>query len=146
MPRPGPKSAALPFSDPLFVPKRRKAIPHAFVLEALSSLSPETRPMFGCFAVYIGPKIVLLLRDKIDRPADNGVWLITTKEHHQSLRHNFPNLRSMSIPGKGPPGWQLIPADSSDFEVSCMQACDLILGGDPRIGRVPKKTSRRATR
>lgn len=139
MPRFHRNSAAFPFPDPLFAAKPRKTIPHAFVLEALASLSPETRPMFGCHAVYIGCKIVLLLRDKMDRPADNGVWLITTKEHHASLRHDFPNLRSMSVPGKGPPGWQLIPADSADFEAACLRACDLILARDPRIGRVPKK-------
>ena len=144
MPRLPRSSAALPFPDVSFAAKTRKAIPHAFVLEALASQSPETRPMFGCHAVYIGRKIVLLLRDKADRPGDNGAWLITTKEHHSSLRQEFPNLRSMSVPGKGPPGWQLIPADSVDFEDACLRACDLILARDSRIGRVPEKPSRTA--
>jgi len=136
--------AAFPLPDPFFAQKRRKTVPQAFVLDALASLSPETRPMFGCTGVYVGEKIVLLLRDKPDRVADNGVWLITTKDHHASLRRDFPNLRSMSISGKGPPGWQLLPADSPDFETACLRACEFILARDPRIGRVPQKSSRTA--
>jgi hypothetical protein len=42
--------------------------------------------MFGCLAVYVQDKIVLILRDKREGTADNGVWLATTEEHHQSLR------------------------------------------------------------
>jgi hypothetical protein len=140
--------AAFPLPNPFFAQKARQTLPHAFVLDALVSLSPETRPMFGCTGVYVGEKIVLLLRDKPDRVADNGVWLITTKDHHASLIRDFPNLRSMSIPGKGPPGWQLLPADSPDFESACLHACELILARDPRIGRIPDKaarTRRRAT-
>jgi hypothetical protein len=41
--------------------KQRKPVPHAFVLDALAPLSPYTRPMFGCLAVYIKGKIVLIL-------------------------------------------------------------------------------------
>ena len=65
--------------------KRRKAIPFEFVLDALSALEPVTRPMFGCLAIYAGRKIVLILRDKGGQGPDNGVWLATTIEHHESL-------------------------------------------------------------
>jgi len=81
--------------DASLVPKQRKPIPHAFVLDAISTLSPYTRPMFGCFAIYAKDKIVLILRDKPTHAADNGVWLATTEEHHQSLRREFPNMRSI---------------------------------------------------
>jgi hypothetical protein len=64
-------------------------IPHAFVLDAISTLSPYTRPMFGCLAIYVKDKIVLILRDKPKSTADNGVWLATTQEHDQSLRRSF---------------------------------------------------------
>ena len=40
--------------------------------------------MFGCLAVYVQDKRVLILRDKREGAADNGVWLATTEEHHQS--------------------------------------------------------------
>ena len=113
-------------------PVRR--IPHAFVLEALDAASPYTRPMFGCLAVYVKDKIVLVLRDKPD--ADNGVWLATTPDHHASLRRDFPNMRSIKTLGKKVTGWQVLPADASDFEQAALRACDLILAGDSRIGKL----------
>ena len=113
----------------------RKRIPHEFVLEALTGLSPRTNPMFGCLAVYVGEKIVLILRDR--KTADDGVWLATTPEHHESLRAEFPNMRSIQVFGKDVTGWQVLPADAPDFEESALLACDLIAARDPRIGKVP---------
>jgi hypothetical protein len=62
------------------------------VLDAIAALSATTGPMFGCPAVYVAHRIVLVLRDKLDKMADNGVWLATTKDHHESLRREFPNM------------------------------------------------------
>jgi len=126
-----------------FDAKPRKRIPHEFVLEALAPGRPTTRPMFGCLAVYIGAKIAMVLRDK-PGGADNGVWLATTKEHHESLRREFPNLRSIGVLGKGETGWQVLPAEAPDFEEAALRACELILAGDPRIGKVPQRKRSRA--
>jgi hypothetical protein len=87
--------------------------------------------------VYIGEKIVLVLRDKNQAVDDNGVWLATTEEHHASLQREFPNMRSIGVLGKEVTGWQVLPANASDFEQSALRACDLILAGDPRIGKIP---------
>jgi hypothetical protein len=43
----------------LFTVKRRKVVPHEFVLDAIAALSPATRPMFGCLAVYLDEEFVL---------------------------------------------------------------------------------------
>ena len=137
MSKPRRNTDFLPPDDTLFPAKRRKPIPHAFVLDALAALSPVTRPMFGCLAIYVGEKIVLILRDKRDQTADNGVWLATTTEHHQSLRREFPSMRSIQVLGKKVTGWQVLPADAEDFEQAALHACDLVLAGDPRIGKVP---------
>ena len=115
----------------------RKAVPYEFVLDAIALLSPRTRPMFGCLAVYVGDKIVLILRDKSDASADNGVWLATTREHHESLRREFPNMRSIRVLGKEVTGWQVLPADAPDFEEAALRACELIMTMDPRIGKLP---------
>ena len=140
-PRPNTKSP-LP-GDAVFSLKRRKPVPHEFVLEAIASLSPETRPLFGCLAVYVGDQIVCVLRDKRDRTAaDDGMWLATTAEHHESLRRDFPNMRSIRVLGEKVTGWQVLPADAPDFEEAAMRACEFILAGDSRIGKVP--ASRRA--
>jgi hypothetical protein len=122
--------------DP-FALKSRRASPHEFVLDAIASLSPRTRPMFGCLAVYVGAKIVLVLRDKPEATADNGVWIATTEEHHASLRREFANMRSIEVLGKGVTGWQVLPLDAPDFEESALRACELILAGDHRIGKIP---------
>jgi len=116
--------------------KRRKPIPYGFVLDAISTLSPYTRPMFGCLAIYVKDKIVLILRDKPKSTADNGVWLATTQEHHQSLRREFPNMRSIQLLGKPITGWQVIPVDAPDFESAALRACELVLAGDARIGKI----------
>jgi hypothetical protein len=123
--------------DASLLPKQRKPIPHAFVLDAISTLSPYTRPMFGCLAIYVKDKIVLILRDKPTSTADNGVWLATTQEHHLSLRCEFPNMRSIQVLGKPVTGWQVLPVDAPDFESSALRACDLVLAGDHRIGKIP---------
>lgn len=144
MPKPSRDKASFPMDDIPFALKQRKGIPHEFVLDAMAPLSPETRSMFGCLAVYVQDKIVLILRDKRDGTADNGVWLATTEEHHQSLRREFPNMRSIQVFGKKVTGWQVLPADARDFEEAALHACELVLAGDPRIGKVPG--TRRASR
>ena len=144
MSKPRRDTPALSLDDPHFAVKPRKPIPHEFVLEAIAALSPRTHPMFGCLAVYVKDKMVLVLRDKRDKTADNGVWLATTEEHHQSLRREFPNMRSIGVLGKKVTGWQVLPADAPDFEEAALRACELVAAGDPRIGKVPG--SRRPSR
>jgi len=143
-----PGMPALALEESLFVVKTRKRVPFEFVLDALHSLSPRTRSMFGCLAVYIEDKIVLFLRDKRTSIVDNGVWLATTPEHHESLRREFPNMRSIQVLGKPVTGWQVLPVDAPDFEASALRACELILARDPRIGKVPgaRRSSRVAPR
>lgn len=138
MPTPRRKKPPQRLDDPLPAAKPRKSVPHEFVLDAMAELSPRTNPMFGCLAVYVGEKIVLVLRDKREPDADNGVWLATTQEHHESLRREFPNMRSIEVFGKEVTGWQVLPADAPDFEEAALHACDLIAARDPRIGKVPK--------
>ena len=130
-----------PFDDAILTARRAKPVPYDFVLDEILSLSPVTRPMFGCIAVYVEDKIVLILRDKPKSSADNGIWLATAVEHHESLRREFPKMRSIRVFGKKPTQWQVLPADDPDFEAAAMRACKLILARDPRIGRIPKTRS-----
>jgi len=134
----------MPRKNPFGV-KPRKAIPFEFVLEELAPLQPRTNPMFGCLAVYVGPKIMMVLLEKEGGHPDNGVWLATTKDHHESLRSEFPNMRPVSVlAGGGVTGWQLLGADTPDFEEAALRACELIRARDPRIGKVPKPKKKRA--
>ena len=136
MPKPR-RQTAIPTLDDSLIAKRRKPVPDAFVLDAIASLSPRTRPMFGCLAVYVEDKIVLILRDRLTGTADNGVWLATSEQHHESLRSEFPSMRSIRLLGKPVTGWQVLPADAPDFETAALRACELVLARDARIGKVP---------
>lgn len=127
----------MPPGEAIFAARKKKPIPHAFVLDELERLGPETKPMFGCVAVYVEEKIMLILRDKREPRADNGVWIATVPEHHASLRKELPSMRSISVFGPGVTGWQVLPADEETFEEEALRACELILAGDPRIGKVP---------
>jgi hypothetical protein len=123
--------------------KNQKSIPFDFVLEQLQRLHPFTKPMFGCHAIYIEEKLMLVLRKKKNIDSDNGVWLASAKDHHTGLKKILPSLRTISIFRSGESGWQIIPEDSDHFEKEVMVACDLILKRDPRIGkiiRIKKKT------
>lgn len=143
--RRSPKRATLTLAEEDFVVRRKKRVPYEFVLDALAAASPWTRPMFGCLAVYVPTrvgepdKIAVILRDKTGDDPDNGVWLATTVEHHESLRREFPNMRSIKVFGKKVTGWQVLPADAPDFEEAALHACELVVAGDPRIGKIPGK-------
>jgi hypothetical protein len=123
--------------ESVFPRKTRTSVPHAFVLDALEPVAPEAKPMFGLLAVYVKDRIVLILRDRKDHPRDNGVWLATTEEHHASLKREFPSMRSLGEFEQGVTGWQVLPSDADDFEAAALHACELIVAGDPRIGKVP---------
>ena len=118
----------------------QKNIPFDFVFDYLFPLEVKVKPMFGLFAVYVDEKIVLILRQRIQHPEINGVWIATSKDHHKSLRKAFPSLRSIAATSDNiaETEWQLLPVDTDDFEKSVISACELIKQNDPRIGRIPK--------
>ena len=122
--------------DPLAAPAAKKP-PFPFVLDELEALSPVTRPMFGCQAVYVGPKIMLILRDKGPEDEDSGVWVASEVEHHASLRAQLPSLRAIKLFGPGESAWRCLPSDSDRFEDEVLRLCAMIRAADARIGRVP---------
>ena len=123
----------------------RSRDPFPFVREALEGLEPSTRPMFGCQAIYVGPKIMLILRDRAPADDDNGVWVATERAHHASLRAELPTLRAIGVFGPGEHAWQCLPSDDDRFEEDALRVCAMIRRGDPRIGRIPgAKKPRRA--
>jgi hypothetical protein len=121
--------------------KSKQKPPHGFVLESLAPLNPEVRRLFSGFAVYIGDRIVCMLRDHARSPRDNGLWLVlseTTDPADRSLPREFPSLRRIELLGGKIGHWLLVPSDGPDFEKEALHACDLLLRRDPRLGRVPK--------
>jgi hypothetical protein len=124
--------------------KKQSSIPFRFVLDELDSMNPRTNPMFGCYGVYIGDKIVLALRSRDSHTDDNGVWIATKPEHHTGLKKIFPSMRSIQVLGGGSEtNWQIIPEHADDFEESVMKICALLKRGDERIGNVPKSKKKK---
>jgi len=118
----------------------KKRPPYAFVLEALAPLNPEVRRMFSGFAVYIGDRIVAMLRESEKSSQDNGVWLVLsegTNPADAKLRHEFPSLRKIDLLNGKISHWLLLPSDSPAFEAEALHACELLLSHDRRFGRIP---------
>ena len=114
--------------------------PHTFVLDALSPMNPEVRRMFSGFAVYLGNRIVCMLRDHKKSPRDNGVWLVLSENIDPAdpgLRLEFPSIRRIRLLRNKISHWLLIPSDGPGFEKEALHACDLLLSHDPRLGRIP---------
>jgi hypothetical protein len=119
----------------------RKTPPHSFILEALTPLEPEVRRLFSGYGVYLGDRIVCMLRDSAKSPGDNGLWLVLSESVNpadKTLRRAFPSLRSIALLRSKISHWLLIPSDSPTFEEEALHACDRLLQHDPRFGRVPK--------
>ncbi len=134
------KSAMVPVEAMARPTRLKQKPPHAFVLDALAPLHPEVRRMFSGFAVYIGDRIVCMLRDHPKSPRDNGVWLVisdTFNPADPTLRREFPSLRSIELLAGKIGHWLLIPGDGPTFETEALHACELLLRRDPRLGRIP---------
>jgi hypothetical protein len=77
----------------------KKSIPFDFVFDYLFPIIPAVKPMFGCHALYLEEKIILILRNRKDHAEDNGVWVATEFEHHETLRKEIPSLRRIFLFG-----------------------------------------------
>ena len=105
--------------------------------------------MFSGFAVYLGDKIVLMLRDSPKHPEDNGVWIVFSESADLAdpgIGHDFPSLRLIGMLGGKIAHWRLIPADSPAFESEALHACELLIKHDERLGRVPQSRQTRPGR
>ena len=119
--------------------ERPQNIPFDFVLDELESMNPVVGRMFGSFSIYIDDKIIFILRERDSSPEDNGMWIATTAEHHETLQKDLPSMRSIALFGPGPTGWQIIPFESDDFDRDVLKACALVRRRDPRIGKIPAR-------
>jgi hypothetical protein len=97
--------------------------------------------MFSGFAVYVGDRLFIMLRDHVRTPQDNGVWLVLSEGANPAdagLRRDLPSLRPIQTVAAKISHWLLIPSDHVNFESEALRACDLILSRDPRLGRIPQ--------
>ena len=114
-----------------------------FALDELQPMRPTVKQMFGFSYVFVGDKLMLLFRNRTNQSQFNGVWVATVAEHFESLQKEFPVSPSWLV-GFAKKQWLLIPLTAQGFEEYSVKACELILGGDVRLGRVshPKSLTR----
>jgi hypothetical protein len=116
----------------------KSAVPFPFVLDELESLRPTVKKVFGFTHVYLGEKLLFSLRDATRQRGTNGMWLYTTTDHADSLAAEFPDLPRRQIWRSGKKAWVVLASRLGDFEENAFRACELILRGDQRIGRLSR--------
>lgn len=119
-----------------------KKIPYEFLLEELISLEPTVKAFFGAHGIYRQETVLFILRKKEEHPEDNGIWLATSKDHHPSLKKEFPALRNIHLLGTDT-NWLNLPEESDCFEEDAMKIARLVLKNDSRIGRLPSKKKKK---
>jgi hypothetical protein len=116
----------------------KRPVPFPFVLEELASLRPTIKSLFGSTHVYLDDKLLFSLRNSVKHSGTNGVWVYTTSEHLDSLAREFPNLPRRQLWRSGNNGWVVLASRLEAFEEYAFKACELVLRGDQRIGRVTR--------
>lgn len=105
--------------------------------------SYATKPMFGCLAVYYhGLNVAVLAADPGDKTFGkkkfkfdlwDGVLLPTSREYHELLQKDFPDLSPHPVLGK----WLYLPQQTEGFEEQLMKIVRLIRQNDYRLGITP---------
>ena len=119
----------------------KSTVPFPFVIDELFSLRPTIKHAFGFTYLYLDDRLLCGLRDSTKQPGSNGMWLFTTTEHVESLATEFPQLSRRYLWRSGKNAWVILPARLGDFEEYALRACELILNGDRRIGRLTRGRS-----
>jgi hypothetical protein len=129
--------SCMPRLDP-FAPlvRKQRDIPFDFVLERLEPLGPTTRAMFGSTGVYLGERVVFILRKKGD--SDDGVWVCFEPEVEAEVAALLPALQHIDVLGNVR-SWRKLAASHASFEDDVLYACKLLLAGDTRLGKLPDR-------
>jgi len=112
--------------------KVKRQHPFQWLLESVEA-EPSffQKPMFGCQAVYLFGKLVLVLATKED--PWNGLLVCTSREFHAALIDEYPGLHPHPVLGK----WLYLPQAHDGFEETARQLVQQIVKNDPRIGVEP---------
>jgi hypothetical protein len=113
-------------------------LPFPFVVDELMPLRPTIRRVFGFTYLYLGELLLCALRNSEKKPGSNGMWLFTTREHVDLLGAEFPDLPKRYLWRSKDNAWVILPSRLEDFENYAFKACEMIINGDRRIGRLSR--------
>lgn len=115
-------------------------ISFAFILDHLLSTEYVIKPMFGCHGVYAGGRLCLFLMDRErplarreKEPMQKGIYIATISDHVAELMTVFPAAEFEFL--KQDKVWIFVSVETYEFEQYVIKACEMIVAGDPRIGR-----------
>lgn len=120
----------------------RAKSPYYWVADPL--LEHETvveRAMFGCDALYLHGKLMLVLAPGKEEPW-KGILVPTFREYHDSLIAEFPELEPHEVLGK----WLYLSEAAEQFDDTAERLARVILRNDPRIGVEPELKKKRPTK
>lgn len=113
--------------------------PFDFVFDYLPK-GITVKQMFGMHYIYWGKRILMILRKSKKEPEWNGIWIATSRAHHETLKTIIPELGAFFLDESDRhSNWLLLKDDAEDFEGAAIKICELIARGDPRIGKVTEK-------
>ena len=113
-------------------------LPFPFVVDELMPLRPTIRRAFGFTYLYVGELLICGLRDSNKKTGSNGMWLFTTREHVDRLGDEFPGLPKRYLWRSKDNAWVILPSKLEEFENYAFKACEMIMNGDRRIGRLSR--------
>lgn len=110
-----------------------KTFEHEWILDEFDGHPTfRTKRMFGGLPVYLFDRQMLLLVEptKSGRWTWHGALVVTDREHHASLRAQFPALAPHEVLGK----WLFLESSHEDFEETMSGVAGCIAADDPRVG------------
>jgi hypothetical protein len=119
--------------------ERMRRNPFSFVMDELQPIRPTLKRCFGFTYFYLDEKLLCGLRDSEKLPSTNGLWLFTTAEQVDSLGGEFPGLPRRYLWRSGRNAWVILASRLEYFEEYAFKACELIVNGDQRIGRLSRQ-------
>ena len=117
---------------------RNTALPFPFLIDELSPLRLTVKRVFGFTYLYLDEILLCALRDNAKKPNSNGMWLFTTLDYVEQLGKEFPELPKRYLWRSGRNAWVILPSRLEQFEEYAFKACEMIMNGDRRIGRVSR--------
>jgi len=114
---------------------KKKTIPYNFIFDHLGSLELVIKPMFGCYLIYAGNKMILFLRKRENEPMYNGIYVAASENYFDSLANDIGMNYQNDFFKNDKRRWLFIPERDERFEPSVLMACRLIIKKDKRIGR-----------